>query len=91
MTSTTKVLAGPVDVCHSMESFCTEHFGPGGVQKGRRWFYRIVTPVTIEVYKDRTWGDMNRHLRRRNGDDQTMVYFRDSADAVWFNLKFKSE
>ena len=24
------------------ERFCQEHFGPGGVQADRRWFYRLL-------------------------------------------------
>jgi len=89
-TATTRIRAGNWAVCHQVEDFCREHFGPGGVQQGRRWFYRLLTPVTIEVYHDKTWG-RTRHRRQQIIDrtqDYTMVYFRDPADAVWFKLKF---
>lgn len=87
--STTKILAGDWNAWWSAHEFCTEHFGKGGVQKGKRWFARIVTPVTIEVYQDKSWGStMTRHNRRKVGEEYTMIYFRDPADAVWFNLKF---
>ena len=92
-TATTKIVAGDWGVCHRVEDFCREHFGPGGVQKGRRWFYRLLSPVTIEAYHDKTW-DRIRHRRHRSTnytDDFTVVYFRDPADAVWFRLKFGAD
>ena len=80
-------------VCHRVEDFCREHFGPGGVQKGRRWFYRLLSPVTIEAYHDKTW-NRTRHRRitpTNYTEDYTVVYFRDPADAVWFRLKFGAD
>ena len=91
--ATTRIRAGNWGVCHQVEEFCKENFGPGGVQKDRRWFYRLLTPVTIEAYHDKTWG-RTRHRRRPTGsyhNDYTVVYFRDPADAVWFRLKFGAE
>ena len=57
------------------EEFCKEHFGPGGVQSGRRWFYRLNDVI----------GEPNYYHERCRAD----FYFRDPADAVWFSLKFK--
>ena len=89
-TTTTRIRAGNSDSWYPAHEFCSENFGPGGVQKGRRWFARLITPVTIEAYHDETWG-RTRHWRHPVADqseDYTVVYFRDPADAVWFNLKF---
>jgi hypothetical protein len=87
--ATTKIRAGDWSICHQVEDFCQQHFGPGGVQKGRRWFYRLITPVSIEVYHDKTWNrTRHRRIREQYAHDYTMVYFRDPADAVWFQLKF---
>jgi hypothetical protein len=89
-TTTTRIRAGDSNSWYPAHDFCKENFGPGGVQKGRRWFARIITPVTIEVYHDKSWG-RTRHRRSPVADrteDYTVVYFRNPADAVWFSLKF---
>jgi hypothetical protein len=89
-TATTRIRAGDSDAWYPAHEFCSEHFGKGGVQQGRRWFARLITPVTIEVYHDNSWG-VTRHRRSPIGDraeDYTVVYFRNPADAVWFRLKF---
>jgi len=85
---TTKIYAGTADVTDAVEDFCKDHFGIGGVQKGRRWFYRIITPVTIKVFID---GSFTKHHRIPvdNSSLYTMVYFRNEADALWFTLNFK--
>ena len=91
--ATTRIRAGNPAVWHPVQEFCKENFGPGGVQKGRRWFARLITPVTIEAYHDKTWG-RTRHRRSPVADrteDYTVVYFRDPADAVWFRLKFGAD
>ena len=89
-TATTRIRAGNSAAWYYTYAFCEENFGPAGVQKGRRWFARLITPVTIEAYHDKSWGSLplTRHIRQRSGEDYTVVYFRDPADAVWFKLKF---
>ena len=89
-TATTRIRAGDSDAWYPAHEFCSEHFGKGGVQKGRRWFAKLITPVTIQVYEDKSWGSLplTRHRRQRAGEDYTVVYFRNPADAVWFRLKF---
>ena len=62
------------------EEFCQEHFGPGGTQRGRRWFYRLNDIANNGVkYKA-------RYVHERC---QANFYFRDPRDAVWFSLKFE--
>ena len=90
-TATTRIVAGAWDVCYKVEDFCQDHFGPGGVQKGRRWFYRLLSPVTIEAYHDKTWNRTQHHRIVDHTKDFTVVYFRDPADAVWFRLKFGAD
>lgn len=92
-TATTRIVAGNSDYWYPAHEFCTTNFGKGGVQKGRRWFAKLITPVKIEVYQDRSWGSLplTRHIRQRSGEDYTVVYFRDPADAVWFRLKFGAD
>ena len=51
-TATTRIRAGDSDAWYPAHEFCSEHFGKGGVQQGRRWFARLITPVTIEAYHD---------------------------------------
>ena len=89
-TATTRIQVGDSAAWYPAHEFCSEHFGKGGVQQGRRWFAKLITPVTIEVYQDKSWGSLplTRHRRQRAGEDYTVVYFRDPADAVWFRLKF---
>ena len=89
-TTTTRIRAGNSAAWYPAHEFCSEHFGKGGVQKDRRWFARLMTPVTIEVYHDKTW-NRTRHRRYPIADrseDYTVIYFRNPADAVWFSLKF---
>jgi hypothetical protein len=91
--ATTRIRAGNSAAWYDTYAFCEENFGPGGVQKGRRWFARLITPVTIEAYHDKSWG-RTRHRRSPVADrseDYTVVYFRDPADAVWFRLKFGAD
>ena len=80
--STTRIRAGNSAAWYYTYAFCEKNFGPGGVQKGRRWFARLITPVTIEAYHD----PVADHT-----EDYTAVYFRDPADAVWFRLKFGAD
>ena len=90
---TTRIRVGNSDSWYPAHKFCSEHFGPGGVQRGRRWFSRLITPVTIEAYHDNSWG-RTRHRRSPVADttkDYAVVYFRDPADAVWFRLKFGAD
>jgi hypothetical protein len=82
---TTKVQAGDWGVCHRVEEFCQENFGPGGVQPGRRWFYRLLG------CEFKTMSIEGRDYRVMKTRDYTAVYFRDPADAVWFRLKFGAD
>jgi hypothetical protein len=82
---TTKIRAGDWDVCHRMEEFCQANFGPGGVQPGRRWFYRLLGAEFETVVA----GGIDYRVMAR--PDYTAVYFRDPADAVWFTLKFGAD
>ena len=84
-TTTTKVRAGDWGVCHQVEEFCQENFGLGGVQKGRRWFYRLLGADFTTVHKE------HGAFRVKINDGYTAVYFRDPADAVWFRLKFGAD
>ena len=84
-TITTKVRAGDWGVCHLVEEFCQENFGPGGVQPGRRWFYRLLGAEFKTVHKE------HGVFRVMKAKDYTAVYFRDPADAVWFRLKFGAD
>jgi len=77
---TTKICAGNWHNASDAEEFCKEHFGPGGVQQDRRWFYRLNDVANNGVkYKA-------RYVHERC---QLDFYFRDPADAVWFSLKFE--
>jgi len=75
---TTKINIGDWHHAFDAEEFCKEHFGPGGVQWDRRWFYRL-----NDVADN---GDKARYVRERC---QANFYFRDPRDAVWFSLKFE--
>jgi hypothetical protein len=85
MFKLTKAKAVKIDVgnWHNVfdaEEFCKEHFGPGGVQRDRRWFYRLNDVANNGVkYKA-------RYVHERC---QANFYFRDPRDAVWFSLKFE--
>ena len=85
-TATTRIRAGNPAVWHPVQEFCKENFGPGGVQRGRRWFARLITPVTIPVTIEAYHDPVADHT-----EDYTAVYFRDPADAVWFRLKFGAD
>ena len=53
----------------------TELFGKTGTQAGRRWFYRM------QFLPD----DWRR--KGRNSELKILLYFRNTADAVFFSLK----
>jgi hypothetical protein len=53
----------------------TEMFGPPGTQAGRRWFYRM-------QFLHEEWRRKGRHSELK-----ILLYFRNSADAVFFSLK----
>lgn len=63
------------------ERFCQEHFGPGGDQADRRWFYRL-----LDLKRPR--GNFGYP---KFGNEDLVLYFRHPQDAMWFILKFKSE
>jgi len=56
----------------------TKMFGPPGTQAGRHWFYRVQF--------------LNEEWRRkgRKSELKVLLYFRNSADAVFFSLKKSS-
>jgi len=84
-TKTTKIRAGEWSRCYQVQDFCQENFGPGGVQPGRRWFYRLLGAEFKTVWA----GGVDYRVRVTK--DYTAVYFRDPADAVWFRLKFGAD
>ena len=55
--------------------FCEQEFGAGGVQSGRRWFYKLLE-------KQHDW----RRVGRRSSL-KLVLYFRNEEDITYFLLK----
>ena len=55
--------------------FCEQEFGKGGVQSGRRWFYKLLE-------KQHDW----RRVGRRSSL-KLVLYFRNEEDITYFLLK----
>ena len=79
---TTRVDVGKISWADNWEidavAEATKMFGPPGTQAGRRWFYRVQF--------------LNEEWRRvgRKSELKVLLYFRNSADAVFFSLKKSS-
>ena len=79
---TTRVDVGKISWADNWEidavAEATKMFGPPGTQAGRRWFYRVQV--------------LNEEWRRvgRKSELKVLLYFRNSADAVFFSLKKSS-
>lgn len=55
--------------------FCRQEFGAGGVQSGKRWFYKLLE-------KQHDW----RRVGRRSSL-KLVLYFRNEEDITYFLLK----
>jgi hypothetical protein len=73
---TTRIHCGAWSIDNTDVELATELFGPGGTQADRRWFYRLID-------KPNTQWRGQRHLKSMD----MLLYFRNSADAVFFALK----
>jgi hypothetical protein len=70
----TRINCGVWTVRNDDVELATELFGPGGTQADRRWFYRLLDSPE--------WAK-----KARKAEMRLVLYFRNSADAVFFALK----
>ena len=71
------------DLVDQALDFARQEFGASGTQAGRRWFYRIRNEI-YWVKFDQTVSGWRNVPRVRYWCD---IYFRNSKDATWFQLK----
>ena len=60
--------------------FCERTFGPAGVQRDRRWFYRLIDRPEDEA------PFLGRKVRRLRRYYNCHLYFRNAEDATFFGL-----
>jgi hypothetical protein len=83
MTKATRIVVEEWSGINNVLDFCSVHFGDGGTQIGRRWFYRIVQPKDTGGVLTRLGRRLRRHLGLR---EDCCLYFRDAQDATLFCL-----
>jgi hypothetical protein len=90
LTKTTKIILSSYDLVYDALEFCQAEFGAGGVQRDRRWFYRILN--AWDGYLEQVFNHAAQPLfvrQRHRVKAYVAVYFRNAADATWFSLKFE--